>query len=241
MDDGLDWRIERACAAAFPPVRCETVDTWAVAVSGGPRRRINSASPLGPDATLDTATVARIAAIYAGQVARVRVPDLVAVDAALDAAGFAPPDGRTRTLGRPLDRAPVPDAGVILTTAPDAAWLATRSTLSLAIDGMAEDYAAPLARLAIPAAFARIDDRAVAYAAVADGVLVLEAVATHPDARRQGRARHCVASLLHWGAGAGATYAALQVAADNARAIALYRGLGFLCDHYGYHYRERVG
>lgn len=242
MSADLNWRIERACAAAFPPMRCGTVGGWNVSLSGGPRRRINSASPQGPDTVTDAATVARIAATFdaVGQVARIRVTDLVDVGTTLDEAGFAPPIKSTRTLGRVLEGSFLPGNVVGLTMGPDHEWLSTRSALSLALDGAPEDYGPMLARLTIPAAFARIGDRAVAYAVVMEGVLALEAVATHPRWRRRGHARDCLMALLHWGAGAGATHAALQVMADNHRAIALYRNLGFLCDHYSYHYRERV-
>uniref|UniRef100_UPI0025847FB7 GNAT family N-acetyltransferase, cg3035/Rv0428c family n=1 Tax=uncultured Sphingomonas sp. TaxID=158754 RepID=UPI0025847FB7 len=55
MDDHatLCWRVERACAAAWPARTTDVLHGWAVARSGGGTRRINSASPLSPGATLD--------------------------------------------------------------------------------------------------------------------------------------------------------------------------------------------
>ena len=44
-----------------------------------------------------------------------------------------------------------------------------------------------------------------------------------------------MAALLEWGAERGATTAYLQVLGDNARALALYDGLGFV-EHHRYRY-----
>ncbi|MGJ3628999.1 GNAT family N-acetyltransferase [Sphingomonas sp. MMS24-JH45] len=93
---------------------------------------------------------------------------------------------------------------------------------------------------AVPAVFARIGDDAVADAAIAEGIAVVEAVAVDPALRRRGLARTMLAALLDGARDAGATHAALQVLADNAPAIALYRGLGFGHDLHDYHYRRRA-
>ncbi len=52
-------------------------------------------------------------------------------------------------------------------------------------------------------------------------------IATHPDLRRQGRAKNC---MLRWHDRArnlGATQAFLDVAADNHAALALYSAIGY--------------
>jgi ribosomal protein S18 acetylase RimI-like enzyme len=244
------------------------VGGWAVARSGGGTRRANSASALGPDATLDAATVSAIDALYAevGLPTIVRVTTLTpGADAMLDAAGFAPAEGATRTLARlfpgdgrdpdgkadattrsaPHDRPPTgprPSPGngeVMLGSAPDTAWIAVRRRLSLAEGRGADDQVAPALRLAVPAVFARMGDAAVAYAAFVDGVAVIEAVAVDPARRREGLARTMLAALLDRARDAGMDLAALQVMADNAPAIALYRALGFGHDLHDYHYRRR--
>lgn len=267
----LGWRVERACAAAWPAVAVVRVGDWAVARSGGGTRRANSASALGPKAMLDTATMAAIDALYAeaGLPTIVRVTALTpGADAGLDAAGFAPAEGATHTLmceflpgagrgpgggaggmGRngghdriPTGPRPWPGNGgreVVLTSAPDAAWVEVRRRLSLAEGRGADDQVAPALRLAVPAVFARIGDEAVAYAAIADRIAVVEAVAVDPGARRRGLARTMLAALLARAHATGATHAALQVTADNAPAIALYRAFGFGHDLHDYHYRRR--
>ncbi|WP_394153490.1 GNAT family N-acetyltransferase [Loktanella salsilacus] len=52
-------------------------------------------------------------------------------------------------------------------------------------------------------------------------------VATAPDHRRQGLARNAIAAFCNLAQGSGAATVFLEVAADNAAAIALYNALGF--------------
>ena len=55
-----------------------------------------------------------------------------------------------------------------------------------------------------------------------------------------GHARRLILSALKWARQRGACRAWLQVEADNAAALALYRSLGF-AEAYGYHYRRPAG
>jgi len=52
-------------------------------------------------------------------------------------------------------------------------------------------------------------------------------LATHPDRRRQGRARVALEGFAQEAATRGASTAFLEVAADNEAALSLYRGAGF--------------
>ena len=252
MDDQatLCWRVERACAAAWPARTVDARHGWAVARSGGGTRRINSASPLSPAATLDPPALAAILAAYrdAALPAIVRLPTLIAPPAsALDSAGFAAAEGASTTLALvpgTATAAPVP-AGVRIAVdpAPTPAWRAARRHLSLAAGAGADDHLDPLSRLRAPAWFAAaaVDGtpRAVAFAALTDGIAIVEAVATDPEWRGRGLAGACVAALIDSAIAAGAAHVALQVASDNAAALALYRRLGFTCHLYDYHYRRR--
>ncbi|MEG8040934.1 GNAT family N-acetyltransferase [Sphingomonas sp. LR60] len=243
ITDAIAWRVERACAAAYPPRESLRVDGWLVACSGGGSRRSNSASATRPDATLDAATLAAISNRYdaAALPTIVRVTGLApGLTAMLDAAGFDSPEGQTRTLSRALDSSGESVGEVIVTNATDASWLAARRRLTAAI----EDPAAVATRIVGPVGYARIGEgeatAAIGYVAIHDQIAVLEAIATDPAVRRQGHARSIVTTLLAWAAGQGARHAALQVEAGNVAARALYAGLGFTNNLYGYHYRRRA-
>jgi ribosomal protein S18 acetylase RimI-like enzyme len=66
---------------------------------------------------------------------------------------------------------------------------------------------------------------------------VVTALTVAEPARRRGLATAVTAALAAWGAGRGATSCLLQVAADNAPALALYARLGFT-EHHRYWYRS---
>jgi ribosomal protein S18 acetylase RimI-like enzyme len=239
--DDLAWRVERACIAAYPPRAVERVGDWAVARSGGGSRRTNSASALDPDATLDAATLAAIAACYAaaGEPTILRCTDLAPRASILPGnASFLAPEGKSRAILRPAVAPDRISGDVAVTRAPDPAWLAARRRLAPGI----EDPAAVAARLAVPAAYARrYADGAVAalgYIALSDEIAVIEALATAPAARRRGHARAIVAALVGWACDSGARHIALQVEATNHPARALYAQLGFATDLYGYYYRR---
>jgi ribosomal protein S18 acetylase RimI-like enzyme len=73
---------------------------------------------------------------------------------------------------------------------------------------------------------------------VHDGTLAgLFEIATDPAFRGRGHGRRLVLSALRWALGRGASHAWLQVEAENAPALALYRSLGFT-EAYRYHYRS---
>ena len=65
-------------------------------------------------------------------------------------------------------------------------------------------------------------------------------VGTIVAARSKGYATYACAELLAWALGQGARLGYLQVTADNAAALAVYRRLGF-ATLYTYHYRARPG
>lgn len=245
-DDSWGWRVERACAAAWPAGRRVTVGQWCVQHSGGGTRRINSASALAP-VPLDPDTLEAIERCYtgAGLPAIVRLTSLAPDSSALlDAADYLPAEGSSATLLHDLTGDTGDDAGVRIDAIPSDAWRAARRALSRSAGQGAEDHLAPIARLAIPAGFASlaIEGRIVslAFAACHDGIAVIEAVATDPAARRRGFAGRVVGALLGWARSQRAEAMALQVAHDNRAARALYRGLGFDRHLYDYHYRRRA-
>lgn len=227
-DPDLCWRVERACAEAWPPVQRDEIAGWAVRRSGGGTRRINSASALTASAGLDAAVLATVERAYAavGAPAIWRLTDLHAdVAQILDEAGYAPAEGSVRTLHRAAGGAMPRDPRVTLAPRPDAAWLRARRDLSIACGAAPDAHTAPAGRVAVPACFAALapdgDVGSVGFAALHDGIAVIEAVATAPDRRRQGHAAALVGALLAWSTQAGAHGVALQVEEANGAARAL--------------------
>lgn len=245
-DDALCWRAERACALAWPAVEERRVGDWIVRRSGGGTKRTNSASAVAGGAPLGADTLAEIASLYRAQEQPtiLRLTSLSSSDAVsgpLD--GFAPAEGVTHTLAASLDGTHRSDPTVMLAHAADAGWIAERGRISRALGRDAHDHVTPLARLAVPAIFARVGAptvHALGYVALVDDLAVVEAVATDPAQHRRGRARACVSTLLAAAHAAGARTAVLQVGADNTAALALYARLGFTHHLYDYHYRRSL-
>ena len=245
--DDLAWTIEEACLNAWPSPRQVLLDGWLLRASGGATRRTNSVNPLrfgprDPAPILDQAQ-----AIYAalGQPATFRVPSLVPeMEAALDRHGYAA-SGATSTLFAELADGAAASAGTIeLSATPTPEWLAARAALNPASTAARPRYDAIIESLVLPALFAarRVGGEivAVAFGVVHRRLLVLEAVATHPEHRRRGHGREIVAGLMAAARSAGAEGAALQVLIDNPAGRALYDGLGFRREVYRYHYRSRA-
>lgn len=88
----------------------------------------------------------------------------------------------------------------------------------------AEEFAA---LLEFPGTFATGDATCFALMRVIADEAELLTIATHPDHRRRGLARACMAAWMEAAAARGATQAFLEVAHDNAAAIALYDAMGF--------------
>lgn len=88
----------------------------------------------------------------------------------------------------------------------------------------ADEFAALLAG---PGAFLAGDATAFALGRAVAGEAELLTLAVHPDARRRGRGRACLAAFEAAARARGATRAFLEVAADNAPARALYAAAGY--------------
>ena len=71
------------------------------------------------------------------------------------------------------------------------------------------------------------DTHAFALGRVIADEAELLTLATAPASRRRGLGKACVSAFLHEAHARGATTAFLEVAADNAAALALYRTCGF--------------
>jgi GNAT superfamily N-acetyltransferase len=245
-DEALSWRLEAAFDAAWPSLAADRVGDWMVKRADGVSRRSNSANPLGPDARLESSTMAAIQALYraAGRPAYVRIPSVLGpgVDAGLEHAGWSF-EGESVTLIGPLDGAGPSDAE--LRPSPSLEWLAASHQINGRQAALGAAFDAVLGRLQAPPAFAAVrrEDRivAVGYGVLHGGWLCIEAVGTEEGWRGQGLAGQAVSALMEWAAGQGAQGACLQTQADNHAAQALYRRLGIDRELYRYHYRRGPG
>jgi GNAT superfamily N-acetyltransferase len=142
---------------------------------------------------------------------------------------------------RALAGRPVLPAGTTLDLAedPDEAWLAAYRYRG--------QPASPVARRVLTGTPVRVfaSVRAPGVVAVARGTVTrgaggtwagITAVDVDPAWRRRGLARALLGALADWARGAGADAAYLQVARDNAGAVALYESSGFT-HHHRYAYR----
>ena len=163
------------------------------------------------------------------------------LDAALAAMGYALEDP-TALLAAPAAEVAGPGA------APDFGIVHCDAPLARMVELWDENEIGParravMARAAGPKVFllARDGDRPAGCAFVAldarpGGAAMIHALAIAPFARRKGLARRMTQAAAAWAARGGASELALAARADNAAALAPYRGLGFT-PRAGYHYR----
>lgn len=240
--------IEHCGFAALPPEHAREDGPWMLRMAGGLAKRANSANPRAPGAELDPASLARIETFYrrAGLPPIVRITPLAdpSADALLAAHGYRIADSSLVMTAQlaPKPTAALPD-GVSIhidTAIPDAWHDAFAQFDGLNAHGRAIRRAM-LAALDRPhAAITLRDARETVVGvglAVRDGMHVgLFDVRVASAERGRGLGRAVTAAMLDWARAQGSAYAYLQVNADNAPAIRLYRTLGFT-DAYAYHYR----
>jgi len=89
-------------------------------------------------------------------------------------------------------------------------------------------------------AYARIDDKAVAYAAIHNNICMAHAVEVSQDHRRKGLGRKIMHQIAGWADQRGADYMAVITVTENTAARTLYQNLG-LQEIGNYHYRIKRG
>ncbi|SNS52700.1 Acetyltransferase (GNAT) family protein [Geodermatophilus saharensis] len=229
--------LERVAARGWRAPEEEALGGWLLRAAGGFTGRANTALVTGdPGLPLGEAADA-VGAWYRARGLRpgVQLPGVASrpVDAALAAAGWERGED-VLVLTAPLVPGAADDVPVELAPAPDDAWLA------------AYREASPAARAVLTNAgrvvFAAVrpepggEPVAVARGVVTDDWLGVAALTVAGQHRRRGLATAVMGALTRWGAGQGAHWVYLQVAASNAPARALYRGAGYV-EHHRYHYR----
>jgi GNAT superfamily N-acetyltransferase len=236
--------LQRIAAHSWPPRQTAPLGGWLLRAAHGWTMRANSVLVLAAPGLPVGEAVDRVEGWYADRrlPAIFSIPDELAGDLEpeLTARGWPPAQRRIEVMIAAVREVPaaadpgLPD--VALTAAPDAGWLGCYRARGERVPevGIAVLTGNP------SAVFASIslDGEVVAIgrSTLDEGWLGISAVETAPDARRRGLARHLVAALVAHGTSAGARRTYLQVSDENAAAIALYTGLGFI-RHHCYAYR----
>lgn len=244
--------IEQATAEAFPGIehRWSEDGQWLLRAGDGITERSNSATPLGPAASLGAVPLEEIQAFYAehGLPTILHVPERIGRPAE---ALCADPQWEygpeilvmTKGIDKPCPQEPAP-AGVPgfrlrVDAQPDAAWL-----------GMYHFRGTPLPERALrllrseicgTLGFGRVLAPTGETVAVTRGTITesqdgrrwlgYSAVEVAPAYRRRGLASWLGAAMLAWGAEHGAQAAYLQVLESNEAGVSLYGSQGFVEHH----------
>jgi ribosomal protein S18 acetylase RimI-like enzyme len=242
-------RFEAAGFRAWPAASTHYDGTWAIRLTAGhPARRLNSVNPLDPgdDANLleRMARAQRRFEAY-GRPLTFRMSPLAgqSIAAFLDEAGWARVSESVvmrvelndTLLAGAMPQIPLKDMGRFISAAIGIGSLdaSLRPGLSELISSIQ-----PEAGLFVVEHEGRPVSTAIC---VQDGQLAgLFEVATDESQRGKGFARRALLSAMKWAHSRGARQAWLQVEADNAAAIGLYRVFGFE-EIYRYHYRQPAG
>jgi N-acetylglutamate synthase len=234
-------RIERAAVCAWPALESSDIEGWLWRCTGGGSQRANSVSPLVFTGTDPQAAIAEVERRYRARGARpmfqvCEINQPADLESRLQARGYRVQEPCT-TLAKDIAPSESPSEVEIASSA-DEPWL------SVYLAGISESRRdlAPSILTVVPAprAFFLLRDRgepmSAALGVVAHGVVIAECVATLAKFRRQSGSLRIMRALEAWGAGQGATIAALQAVATNAPAQALYAKLDYrpVGD---YHYR----
>jgi N-acetylglutamate synthase len=243
--DALAWRAERALQLAWPALEEQTCGDWLARFAPGVSRRSNSANPRRADLRNIDGDIAACEAAFRrrGLPPMFRLPSIVspAADERLARLDYTL-EGESLTLyaGLAPGAARAPD--VEISVRPHTEWLAAMAQLQRQTPAQAAIYRDVVEAIAIPAGFAGLraegEWAALAYGALHDGLLCCESVVADPQRRGRGFGRRLMTALLAWGAEQGARDVCLQVAADNAAGLALYRSVGMTSALYRYHYRR---
>jgi GNAT superfamily N-acetyltransferase len=236
--------FERAGLAAWPGIEVKWDGDWVRRAAGGYTKRANSIQCLNPDDNEDADL--RVISASSWMVIRglkpvFRITPLSspALNETLDDAGWQTID-KSHLFAMPLGENE-PDAGTKLLDVLDPAFLSAQQQLQGYGAATVTQLRNLLAALSVPARGIVVyrNDAPVASGlmAIADGIVITGNVITDSVHRRQGLAQAMMCTGHAWAFGAGATVAALNVAAENAAAQALYARLGY---SYQYDYTYRI-
>jgi GNAT superfamily N-acetyltransferase len=236
--------FERAGLKAWPGIEVEWDRGWVRRAAGGYTQRANSMQVFDPDDDADAGARIEAGAQWLRDrgirpTFRVTPTAGCAVLAALDAANWRTVDSSHLFAMTLADYEPDPRGKTYDLL--DPVFLAVQQRLQ----GYSDDKLAKLRALlavvdspGVGIVLFSADGEPVATAlmVIGDGIVITGNVITDPTQRRKGYGAAMMRTGLSWAKAAGATIAALNVAADNPGGQALYRGLGYT-RQYDYSYR----
>jgi ribosomal protein S18 acetylase RimI-like enzyme len=239
-------RLEELSFRTLPALDQDRYDGWVLRWSDGGSRRANSVNALGASSLSLSEKIAYCEDWFAerGSPAIFRLTALA--DAALDdelASRGYEYSGATHVMTADLTRRKA-HPGVTTSAKPSDEWLRTIDYLSSADDSTIHRLRDQLLSTGGTSSFAsvEVEDRvaAIGVAIDLDGHTTIYNMNTAEHSRRRGYARAILETLMANGRAAGGSWAVLQVTDENAPALALYRGAGFVTV-YSYHYRQPSG
>lgn len=256
-DDPTIADLERVAALGWRGVEEERLGDWLLRAGHAFTGRANSVLPLGSPGVRLPEAFERVTRWYAER----GLKPLIQVPLALNGGAAGQPDGG---LDADLDRAgwrafnrthvmvgtvdgvlaavPArPDLPVVVhETTPSDLWLRGYHYRGRPLPDGAIRVLVRAADPTFAAVVAPDTDSvlAVGRGVVDEGWLGVTAVTVAESERRRGLGSHVMRGLAEWAAERRGTRVYLQVSADNAPAVALYRGMGFT-PHHDYHYRVR--
>lgn len=226
MDSPL--ALERLCADAWPPLTRRDLGGWRMRAAGGYTGRANSTLPLGEPGVPVHAALAEVTAFSREHGIRpyLQVVSGSPVEAALAEHGWRPNTAHAKGAETHVLTGPTRPAAGDVRDAPPPGWL------EAAVGGAPTAAQAHVLtsgpRVGFATSWAGGEIAGVARGCVVGDLLHVAVLEVRPGHRRQGRACALLAALDDW---AGVPRRVLQVATDNAAALALYRGLGLTESH----------
>jgi GNAT superfamily N-acetyltransferase len=231
-------KLEIVCARAWPPVVEHPLGQWRLRWADGFTGRANSALAVG-DPGIDVPQALKAVCDFAHDQAIPAVVQVIedsAVERAVAGAGWVEwtehaAGHRVSVLTGPLPDGPAPDGEVL--DEPTPAWW--ELTAGGREPGDAERHVLTTGKVGYGVVEVDGITAGAVRGAVVDGWLHVSRLAVRPDFRRRGLASALMHALAAWGREHGAGQWVLQVALDNAGALALYSGLG-CTEHHRYRY-----
>jgi ribosomal protein S18 acetylase RimI-like enzyme len=247
----LARRVEEACLNGWPALKSVVHDGWQLRFSWGHTKRANSVSLLGTSSLDIEAKVRFCERLYERHklppIFRLSTQSAETIDPVLDRLGYASGAEETLVLYKDLKRVSpsAKDTSLVLRTEPATAWLGAMAGIQGLSGNVRMVSQAIFEAIALPTCFVSSlapngRTAAVAYGAVQDGIVCINAVATDAAFRRQGHARRVIETICAWMVDEqNAIGACVPVVATNANAIELYRSLGFATEISRYAYRRK--